>query len=689
MARYRYKAFISYAHADRRRATWLHEALESYRPPRRLSDASLRPIFRDRDEFSASGDLSAAVDAGLSDSEFLIVVCSPAAAASRWVNEEVLRFKALRGEAHILPLIVAGAPFSDDPATECFPNALRHHVDADGTIDEADFEPLAADLAADGRRRAFLKIAAALLRVPFDALVQRDLARQVRRWALATSLTAAGLVVAVGLAAFAWLARGEARAQRAVADDQRAEAVAQRAEAEGLIEFMLTDLRAKLQPVGLLDALADVGERAQAYYRRLPPGQQDESSLARSARALDLIGEIDNLRGDLDDAVVVFAQSHVTTAELLARDPDNPDRIYGHAQSAYWLGYVDWQRGRGDSAMRAFREYETLARRLVTIDPARDEWQAELGYAESNLGTLLLESGRFQAAEHDFRASLDVFQGLAERTPDDVEWQLEVGQSYAWLTDALREQLRFAEAIDMRLREIAIYAPLRTALPGDRRLDVRWVAAHRALGTLRLLTGEVPAARMALDEALSVARSLLAFDADNTLWMDITVGALLDRAALDQETGGGDPAAAVREALAMSRRLVALDPDVLMWHVDGLERARLLQSTLLAPEAARAQLDDVIHVLSGYARINPQRAIQRLAQAHAERARRFSATAAADWQRVDELIGPLERPTLTARVLRLEALVHTGRADEAGAPLAELEQAGYRAPRLTRLLAGG
>jgi hypothetical protein len=41
---------------------------------------------------------------------FLIVVCSPTSARSAYVNQELLTFKRLHGEARTLALIVGGRP---------------------------------------------------------------------------------------------------------------------------------------------------------------------------------------------------------------------------------------------------------------------------------------------------------------------------------------------------------------------------------------------------------------------------------------------------------------------------------------------------------------------------------------------------------------------------------------------------
>ena len=100
-AEFRYRAFISYSHADDAWAKWLHRALETYRVPKRLVGrqtecgpvpGSLSPVFRDRDELATSTSLGDTLTRALQQSATQIVICSPAAAKSRWVNEEVLAF---------------------------------------------------------------------------------------------------------------------------------------------------------------------------------------------------------------------------------------------------------------------------------------------------------------------------------------------------------------------------------------------------------------------------------------------------------------------------------------------------------------------------------------------------------------------------------------------------------------------
>src|SRR5665647_743275 len=103
-AGFRYWAFISYSHQDKSWGRWLHRALETYRVPQRLVGmpvaagtipARLTPVFRDRDELPTATDLDRTVAEALRQSWSLIVICSPASAQSRWVNEEVRAFQQL------------------------------------------------------------------------------------------------------------------------------------------------------------------------------------------------------------------------------------------------------------------------------------------------------------------------------------------------------------------------------------------------------------------------------------------------------------------------------------------------------------------------------------------------------------------------------------------------------------------
>lgn len=174
---HRFRAFISYSHADKRWGIWLHGALEGYRIPRALGigDRRLRPVFRDDAELAASADLGAAITDALSRSDAMIVICSPRSAQSHWVDKEIRQFQALGRGDRIFGLIVHGIPH--DTRANCFPPAF----DLPGEGEANAAEPLAIDLRAHGRHDSLLKILAGLLRVDYDRLKRRDRQRSIRR----------------------------------------------------------------------------------------------------------------------------------------------------------------------------------------------------------------------------------------------------------------------------------------------------------------------------------------------------------------------------------------------------------------------------------------------------------------------------------------------------------------------------
>ena len=209
----KYYAFISYSHKDRKWGDWLHRGIEAYRVPTALAGRPSRdgsvprrlfPVFRDREELPVSADLGANLKHALETSRYLVVICSPAAARSKWVNEEVIRFKTRHGESRLLCMIVDGTPNgSDQPETaelECFPPAVRHQVLPGGEFTGERTEPIAADVrpGGDGPKRAKFKILAGLLAVNFDDLWQRERRRRIRGtvqwaiWAVALALAVGG-----------------------------------------------------------------------------------------------------------------------------------------------------------------------------------------------------------------------------------------------------------------------------------------------------------------------------------------------------------------------------------------------------------------------------------------------------------------------------------------------------------------
>ena len=233
---YKYRAFITYAHKDENQARWLRKKLEKFSVPQNLVGkkgkfgkipSRLYPIFRDRDELPGSAQLGSVIEEALKDSSHLIVLCSPNAVKSRWVNEEIRLFKKMGKGDRILCLLIDGEPMADDLAhskgKECLPLAVRRKIDDNGElIDEID-EPGAADLreSGDGEKNALLKIVAGLLGLGLDEIKQRHMIAKQRKLAVIASFSVLLAFTGIGLAAYAFNQKQKANEAEQSANEER------------------------------------------------------------------------------------------------------------------------------------------------------------------------------------------------------------------------------------------------------------------------------------------------------------------------------------------------------------------------------------------------------------------------------------------------------------------------------------
>lgn len=554
MATRRYKAFISYSHRDMRLANWLHGRLENFRLPEGIDapglGSGLRPIFKDRDELPASEDLGAALEEAIVNSDALIVLCSPHAAISPWIAKEIDLFKRVNGDARVFPAVVDGDPPYN------MPSPLLVHYE-DGTPTDELAEPIAADLRpeGDGRKLGVQKLVAGLVGVGLDELVDRQSHQRHRRLAIAATVSFVGMLLAIGLALYALQQRDTARAERA--------------EANGLIEYMLTDLREELEPVGRLDLLDSVGSRAMDYYASQDVDDLSSEELARRARAVQLVAEMHNLRGDNDRALPAFRQAARTTGELLARNPGDPDTLFAHGQSLYWVGYIAWQRGEMAEARKSLEGYADISTRLVKIDPDNLDWQMEEAYALSNLGTMSAGEGRYDEALPLFRRSVEIVRQVAEEEGRPAARLIELGEGLSWVAMAQNRLGKFGESAATLEQEIALYDAVLDKDPTNNDALRPRMLADANLGDQLAMIGRPREARRALDRAVDAAENLLQTDPDHTWTLEMARAALSARAGLNwAERRDEDARSDYERSELLLANLRARDPKNVQWNVD-------------------------------------------------------------------------------------------------------------------------
>ncbi len=542
MDRPKYWAFLSYSHRDTAWANWLHKALESYRPPRNMVGsrtargevpARLAPIFRDREELASAIDLGAEISEALRQSACQIVICSPNAARSRWVNEEILAFKRLGREDRIFCLVVDGEPNAgDDPSqahAECFPSALRYRLDADGNLGTARTEPIAADArpGKDGRNNAKLKLIAGVLGVGFDTLKRREQRRRQRQLLLITTAALAGMVITSGLATYALIARATAQKQRARAE---AEAETARQTTNFLVDlFHVSDPgEARGNQVTAREVLDKGAARIETELAGQPAVQ---------ARLMDTVGTVYMGLGLYREARPLLDGALAKRRQLADVEPEALSESLNH------LGDLLTLQAQYDSAEHAYRQSAAeLARH-----PGDPHVEALLARSLFGLGAALAELGRYDEAENSLRDALARQQRLYGAAHGDIARTL---QSLAKVIEQNGDLKRAVPLMEAALS-------MQRRLRGDRpHPDLAEMLND--MGTLYEEDGNYAEAARLLQEAIAMKRRLL-----GDKHPEIATG--LNNLAFVLHDSGQLPQAEAtyRQALAMQRELLGnVHPDV-------------------------------------------------------------------------------------------------------------------------------
>ncbi len=394
--------------------------------------------------------------------------------------------------------------------------------------------------------------------------------RFVQRHAAGVAMAAmAATALGVGIGVALWQAR---------------EAQAQRVQAEGLIEYMIGDLRKKLQPVGRLDVLDGVGLKALDYYAAQDLDHLDADSLGRRARALHMIGDLAQQRGKFEETVRDFQEAANTTTRLLKAHPDDPQRIFDQSQSEYWVGYVQWYRGHLHEAEAAFRRSLDMTQRMNKAKPGDHDWQLEDVFAKANIGVVLTELGRADEALPLLTDARNEIAQFVRTHPEDAERE---GSVIGWSVYAYAALGRDEDAIRADHDKIAAAMGEPNAA---RNRDVQFLVAnaHHEIGAWQRNIGRSDDALASVRRALAKFQTLNASDPTNTENISEIVGSQALLTELLEDIGDRAAARAqLQEASAGLAALMARPIPKRVWRLSYSATVAELQGSLADSEDER------------------------------------------------------------------------------------------------------
>jgi tetratricopeptide (TPR) repeat protein len=537
----KYRAFLSYSHRDDRWAGWLHRSIESYRPPKNLVGMEtphgvvpkrLAPVFRDREELASATDLGTVISEALRESACQIVICSPKAAKSKWVNEEIISFKRLGRENRIFCLIVGGEPNATDMPgredEECFPPALRFKLDENGNLSDARTEPIAADArpGKDGKSNAKLKLIAGVLGVGFDSLRRREQQRRNRQLFAIACASLAGMVVTTGLAGYALV-------QRKAAERQTARAEAEAETARQTTNFMV-DLFKISDPSEARGNTVTAREMLDKGAARIDRDLAKQPAIR--ATLMDTVGTVymglglyGQARKSLDGAVATRRLNQVADPQALAVSLEHEGDLL--------------------TAQADFGAAEKAYRDAIAILSARSDRQSQVELAKTlyGLGSMYELKGSYDDADRSLREALDRQHKLYGSTHG------EIARTQKVLARVIAEKGDLNSAIPLMREVLAMQRELRGTEPHpDLAEDINDLAA------LLDAHGDYDESEKLFLEAIAMKRRLL-----GEKHPEIAIG-MHNLAMTLQDKGDLVRAESMhRQALAMQRELLGeVHPDV-------------------------------------------------------------------------------------------------------------------------------
>ncbi len=556
-----YDAFVSYSHAkDKPIAAALQSVIQKLGKPWYRRRA-LR-LFRDDTSLSATPHLWPSIEQALGQSRFFLLLASPEAAVSKWVNKEVTYWLdhnsidtlligvtearsrgttpseiLLRARTRRLPPVLAGR-FPSEPKWV----DLRAYRDGADKRD-AKFTELAADFAA------------AIRGMPKEDLLSQEVREQRRALTLAWS--AAGcLAVLIALAGWQWweadlakraalVAERQAIEQKQVAQEQRDRAVVAEGQATEQKEIAQTQRDLAVRNFGLAkQAASDV-----------------VFNLAQDLR--DVQGmRVESLRKMLDTARTLMDQ-------LAQAAPD--DLQLQRSRAAMLFEFAETYIGAGDLARAKAAADESLAimRKLAAADPGNAGWQRDVRVSLNKVGDVRRAAGDRAGALAAHEEALAIMRKLAAADPGNAGWQRDVSVSLDSVGNVRLAAGDRAGALAAYEESLAIRRKLAATDPGNAGWQRDLRVSLTKVGDVRLAAGDRAGALAAYEESLAIMRKLAAADPGNASWQyDLSVG--LEKVGVVRMAAGdrAGALAAYEESLAIRRKLAAADPGNAGWQRD-------------------------------------------------------------------------------------------------------------------------
>lgn len=217
-----FDVFLSYSRKDEEFARKLEEALENYRLPKdvktRIISKERLNVFRDkRDLVPTDGDYWKTIEGYLNKSANLVVICSPYARQSKYIDHEIKAFLQSHNPEEIIPLLLSGKPNNEpkaNPEEYAFPDALCSALSMPLAVEFTDFPRARGKVNRGIYHDSWYALLAKIFGAERAEIERLDAKRQARKYAIAAAISVVVILVLSWALVVAIISRQDAISQR-------------------------------------------------------------------------------------------------------------------------------------------------------------------------------------------------------------------------------------------------------------------------------------------------------------------------------------------------------------------------------------------------------------------------------------------------------------------------------------------
>jgi len=258
----------------------------------------------------------------------------------------------------------------------------------------------------------------------------RDARRQLKRARRIAAVCVVLTIGAVGASVYAYWSSQRAKAAEALANQSRSQA-------EGLLTFLLDDFYQELEPLGRLDIVLQLSQRAVDYYKNLPEALHNQDTERNYALALLRHGATFQSQNRMKEGQPALDEAIRRLQALQAAGDHSDPTTLGlglalRAQSRQFMQNSDFP-----AALKAVQASEQLLRKPASAPDAARATRLLLGQTLQFKGFMQVRMDDFEPAVATLREVQSVAQGLLKSDPQDERASYLYLSASPWLTEAL------------------------------------------------------------------------------------------------------------------------------------------------------------------------------------------------------------------------------------------------------------